>query len=323
MGSCGDCCDEPSCGLTYGEVCECGDIGCGGACGDVCGCGDVACGGTCGFDSLGGCKDRGAVPLVLYVPPIQDLTFFGGVQGFKGALDEGRDRGSFGFHEGVNAGGRMSWLPFTKLAYQIGYQATHNQLHGDDTTNSVDSYTQQFVTAGLFHRKQVGLQYGVVYDFLRDERQIATADFNQLRGLISVTNPHGREIGFMFATSLGDTSINGTIYEPVDQYLLFYRIHGLQGGEFRIYGGFDEDSKGILGSDIDVPLTCQWSMQSGFTYLIPEDSAAGIGAQEEAWNLGMNLVWHYGKRAKQSYRSPFRPMFNVAGNGSMLIDDKP
>ncbi len=321
VGGCGDCLGEPTCGLTYGETCGCGDIGCGGACGDVCGCGDVACGGTCGV-SLGGCQDRGAVPLILYVPPIQELTFFGGVQAFKGALDNGRDRGNFGLNVGVNAAGRMAWLPFSGLSYQIGYRVTQSQLHGDAATNSSVSPTQQFVTAGLFHRKQVGLQYGVVYDVLRDERQVS-ADFGQIRGLISVVNPRGRELGFMFSTATNDTAIGNRVYDAVDQYLLFYRIHGPQGGEFRVFGGFDEDSMGILGGDIDVPLTSRVSLQTGFSYLIPEDDAQGIGAEEEAWNLGMNLVWHYGKRAKQSYRSPFRPMFNVADNGSMFIDDTP
>jgi hypothetical protein len=262
------------------------------------------------------------VPLVLYVPPIQELTVFGGVQAFKGALDEGRDRGNFGFHGGVNAGGRMSWLPFQGLAYQIGYQATQSKLHGDDATNSADGHTQQFITAGLFHRKQVGLQYGVVYDVLRDERQVS-ADFGQVRGLISVVNPRGREIGFMFSTATNETAIGNRVYDAVDQYLLFYRIHGPSGGEFRVFGGFDEDNMGILGGDLDIPLTCRMSLQTGFSYLIPEEDAQGIGAEEEAWNLGMNLVWHYGKRAKQSYRSIYRPLFNVADNGTMFIDDTP
>jgi hypothetical protein len=57
--------------------------------------------------------------------------------------------------------------------------------------------------------------------------------------------------------------------------------------------------------------------------VIPEEDANGLGAQEEAWNLGMNLVWHYGKRAKQCFKGQYRPMFEVADNGSLILDNRP
>lgn len=305
---------EPGCGLTHGAPCGCGDIGCGGTCGIGCGDG-VGCGDACG------------VPVVLCLPPIKELTIFGGVQAFKNPLDgANRDRGNFGFNEGFNLGGSMSWLGVPAVGYQLGYRATHNQLHGDDDSNTSDGHTQQFFTGGLFHRKPVGLQYGVVYDLLQDERQ-GSMDFGQIRGLISITNPCGHEIGFQFASKLNENTVMiGTLppvtYHSTNQYLFFYRKHGCQGGELRFFGGFDDDSKGILGADASIPLTDRWSLNTGFTYLIPEEDGGGLGAEEEAWNLGMNLVWHYGKRAKQCYNGQYRPMFDVADNGSMIIDDR-
>lgn len=310
-GGCGAAC-EPACGLTYGEpCCGCGDIGCVGGCGDACGCGDVC---YC---------DDGGVPILLRLPPLKELTFFGGVQGFKNPLDAGRDRSNFGFNVGVNAGGKMTLLGLQGLGYQIGYRSAFSQLHGTSVPGSTDGHTQQFFTAGLFHRKAVGLQYGVVYDLLRDERQL-TVDFGQVRGLISVTNPHGHEIGFQFASSVNENLIvnnvvNGT-YQATDQYLFFYRLHGCEGGDFRFFGGFDDDEKGIVGVDANVPLTDRFALQTGFTYLIPEDDGPPNGANDEAWNIGMNLVWHYGCRARRSAMAPYRPMFNVADNGSMIID---
>ena len=300
---------EPTCGLTYGEPCGCGDIGCCGDCGDtVCGCGDV-CDGSCG------------VPITLMIPPLRELTVDFGVQAFKNPLDNGRDRGNFGLNAGVNLGGAMSWLGFPGVGYQIGYRSTQNQLHGDETLATADGHQQSFLTAGLFHRKAVGLQYGVVYDLLRDERQ-GSEDFGQIRGLISVTNPRGHEIGFQFAKHLNDNNLNGTVYHATDQYLLFYRLHGCQGGEFRVLAGFDDDSKGILGSDFNIPLTDRFSLTTGFTYVIPEEDDQGAGAQQESWNVGMNLVWHYGCRAKRSFMSQYRPMFRVADNGSLIVDDR-
>ncbi len=295
---------EPSCGLTYGEACGCGDIGCGGACGDGIGCGDAV-----------------GVPLMLYLPPLRELTFDVGVQAFKNALDDNRDRGNFGVNYGVNAGGKMTWLGLQGLGYQVGARGVSSQLHGDATAGTSDAHTQTFITAGLFHRKAVGLQYGLVYDVLRDERQMAQ-DFSQIRGLISVTNPRGHEIGFQFAKHLSDAQINGTTYHAIDQYLAFYRMHGCQGGEFRVFGGFDDDSKGILGADFSIPLTDRWGLDTGFTYVIPEEDANGVGATQEAWNLGMNLVWHYGHRARKSFKGQYRPMFRVADNGLLIVDDR-
>ncbi|MEO0531731.1 MAG: DUF6666 family protein [Planctomycetota bacterium] len=294
---------DPSCGLTYGEPCGCGDIGCGGACSDGVGCGDV-----CG------------VPIMLHLPPLRELTFTGGVQAFKNPLDPG-DRGNFGVNYGVNAGGVMTWFGIPGLGYQIGYRGVSSQLHGNEGTGTSDAHTQSFITAGLFRRNPVGLQYGVVYDVLRDERRVAQ-DFSQIRGLISVTNPRGHEIGFHFATNTNDAQIDGITFQAIEQYLLFYRMHGCQGGEFRAFGGLDDDSKGIVGADFSVPLTDRWSLETGFTYVIPEEDNAGQGSTEEAWNLGMNIVWHYGRRAKQSYQSQFRPLFRVADNGSLITDSR-
>lgn len=274
---------------------------------------------------LGGCAERGAIPLVLYVPPIKEIVLFGGVHGFKNPLDyhagSQRDAGNFGVHEGVNAGGRMSWLPWPGIGYQIGYQAVHSQFSGDFASGSTDSHTQQFFTSGLFVRRPVGLQYGLVYDMLRDERQ-GSVDYSQVRGLISVTNPHGGEVGFMFTAATNEEAIGGTTYAATDQYLAFYRYHGPQGGEFRIFGGGDENNHGLFGGDIFAPLNHRWSIQAGFNYMIPtEGGNRGANATEEGWNLGMNLVWHWGAQGKRWYRSPWRPMFSVANNGSLIVDD--
>ncbi|MEN0112050.1 MAG: DUF6666 family protein, partial [Planctomycetota bacterium] len=101
-----------------------------------------------------------------------------------------------------------------------------------------------------------------------------------------------------------------------------YRKHGPMGGEVRVFGGLDDDSKGILGADGVLPLTDSWSIRTGFTYVIPEEDAGGVGAEEESWNIGTNLVWHYGKRARRCHRGPFRPLFEVADNGSLIVDDE-
>jgi len=37
-----------------------------------------------------------------------------------------------------------------------------------------------------------------------------------------------------------------------------------------------------------------------------------------AWNLGLNLVYYPAGRSRRSLASPYRPLFEVADNGSMI-----
>lgn len=327
---CGCGVPEPGCGFvdpSCGVECGCGVPDCGCAADPYavgCGCGVEGCGGGCGdcvgpHHGWGRCWERGAVPLIIYIPPVKDFYAFGGVHGFKNPFDFGRDGGNFGIHEGFNAGGKMAWLPIPWLGYQVGYQAVHSQLSGDASTADSASHTQHFITAGLFHRRRVGLQYGLVYDFLKDERQ-TSEDFNQVRGLISLTSAHGKEVGFMFAAAGDSFPVGSANFGATEQYAGFLRFHGRQGGEFRTFLGGTGSGNGLLGIDAWTPLNNSWSLNTGWAYMVPEDSDLGQGASNEAWNLSVNLVWHYGRSAKSRYNNPFRPMFEVADNGSMIID---
>ena len=114
-----------------------------------------------------------------------------------------------------------------------------------------------------------------------------------------------------------------TTFQSADQYVLYYRMHGCRGGEGRVYGGLTDDADGIVGADFLLPLTDCWSLQPGFTYLIPGGSGDTSRAREEAWNIGINLVWHWKGQAHSCHSSPYRPLFNVADNGYMIIDHRP
>jgi hypothetical protein len=100
-------------------------------------------------------------------------------------------------------------------------------------------------------------------------------------------------------------------------------MHGKRGGEGRVFAGATDDADGIVGADFALPLTDCWSLQPRFTYLMPEEGGGSIGARQEAWNIGINLVWHWKNQARSCHQSPYRPLFNVADNGSMIIDDRP
>ena len=99
-----------------------------------------------------------------FIFPAGNLELFAGVQGFTGPANQSAGGGSFGFNEGLNWG--MPIPLFGCLGGQIGFRATQSNLSGSDASD--DTRRQAFVTAGLFRRVDVGLQGGVVVDWLSD-----------------------------------------------------------------------------------------------------------------------------------------------------------
>lgn len=315
-------------GAPDGEMCYDGQ------CGPMCGDG-VGCCATCGhqpddcvcYVDLAPCiHDPVACQEVRFrIPRVNTLMLGGGVHGFKGPFDQARDSGNFGFQENVNMGFKV---PLVDFGYQIGYQALQSQLSGDADTGVADAFGQQFLTAGIFRRTPDGFQGGIAWDWLHDERD-ASANFTQLRAELGFVDCGCHELGTMIAVHLNDEILYDdqrealTTFRAVDQFLLYYRMHGERGGDGRIYAGLTDNSDGLIGADFLLPLTDSWSLQPAFTYLIPDDGAGSVGAREEAWNIGINLVWHWKGQARACHSSPYRPLFNVADNGYMIIDNRP
>lgn len=318
---------EPGCGICS-PGCGFEEPGCGicaPGCGfeePGCGCADPTCGGGVGCGSCVGRPgpDYWCFPVCL--PRFKDLSFWGGVHGFRGPRDftGGESNSNFGFHEGLNISGRapLVGLLFPQLSYQLGYQMAHSRLSG--TVTSPEDRTQQFVTAGFFRRVKAGLQFGVVWDLMRDDLDMVEVDYHQIRTEFSLKSPRGREFGFWSATSTNDNLMLGIPYQTVDQYALFYRWNFGKNYECRLWGGVSGDDEGIFGGEFYAPLSDRWLVQSAFNYLIPEEDAGPLGVQQEAWNIGINLVWHMGRTARRGCNSPYRPLFPVANNGWMILD---
>lgn len=326
--SCG--CPEPGCGICE-PSCGCGEPSCGicePSCGvyepgcgiaePSCGCGQVDCGSCCARPG----PDYWCFPVCL--PRFKDLSAFAGVQGFRGPRDFAGNRSdsNFGFNEGFNLSGRapLVGLLFPQLSYQLGYRAVQSRLHG--TATSVDDRSQQFVTAGLFRRVNTGVQFGAVWDLLQDDLD-EDIDLHQIRYEVSLKSPQGRELGFFGTNSTNDALSNGVLWETTDQYAMFYRWGFGNGYQSRLWGGATGDGEGLFGGEFYAPLSSRWALQSGFNYLITDEQDGLAGVSEESWNIGINMVWHLGKTAKRGCRSPYRPMFSVADNGWMFVDQAP
>ena len=263
----------------------------------------------------------------------ENFSMFGGVQGFTGPVNRG-ETGSFGFHEGLNYGSALPCTPCGELAWQAGVRTTQSNLSGSALTT--DERNQTFVTAGLFRRVDWGLQGGVVFDYLR-ESWYFNGNLSQLRGELSWMFPCKHELGFWFAAEgrgdsvqsrfrdprTGITTTTTETYRPTDLYAFYYRHRFGEGdyGNARVFAGFTGESDGLIGADVNIPFTNHWSFQSGFTFLVP-DEAKGFtldsGHAQESWNLSMSLVWTPGRNlCSKSYS---QPLFNVADNGSFMLD---
>lgn len=259
---------------------------------------------------------------------IDHLSVFGGVQGFKNQSNRG-EGASFGFREGINFGtfGRGIILPPTWGA-QVGFSASQTDLEGADFSET--DRNQTFFTAGIYRRCDAGLQGGIVFDLLNDDWYYDDLSVSQLRGEVSMAISNRRSYGFQFASSLEDDTqtsnlLTGAVietWETVEHYSFFYRTQMVSGGsgEVKFYAGWTGDSDGLIGADSKLPLHNGWALESNFTYLIPNDQdTTDVAFRNEAWNLGINLVWYPGSLNRCGGPRYHRPLFDVANNGSLIL----
>jgi hypothetical protein len=265
-----------------------------------------------------GCGEACLTPC--HVLPLGNVELFAGVQGFTGPRNRGQS-GSFGFHQGLNYA--IPLPGFACLGGQVGFRATQSSLSGAEFTDS--SRNQGFVTAGLFRRVDVGLQGGLVLDYLT-ERWEDTIDMTNLRGELSWVVGGTHDFGFWFSTGMnaGTPTEDGAQAVATDLYAFFYRLQfgGCRDGDARLFAGWTGRSDGLIGVDARLPLATDWALESSFAYLIPNEGAGtGIeaGHAQESWNIGMSLVWYPGRLwgAGDYY---YRPLFRVADNGNFMVD---
>ena len=306
--------------IMPGEIIEGGEIGMLGESCDSCG----TCGGC---ESCGSCFPGTNGGWCWW----NNTTIFGGVQGFKGARDEGQN-GNFGFHEGINFGAPL--MPCLGVGFQVGYQGVHSDFEGTNLGYDYrsDTRNQQFLTAGFFHRVGGCLpwQWGVVWDFQHDDFRNYEADVSQIRVELSRVNCRwGTEIGFWGAFNTGDDAVfDGEeveeetellAVESKDLYAFFIRHPVNNCGEGRLWAGWTGDGDGLVGADVWLPVSNCVSFDFGFHYLISDANTEVLAQQEESWSLNMNLVFHMGRTARRSSCSPYRPLFRVADNGSFIL----
>ena len=267
----------------------------------------------------------------------RDFTASVGVTAFENEADLGLV-GNFGTNEYLNFGMPL-WNAFG-IGWQVGVRGTQTGFGtrsvGPNLANQtlIDSRNQQFVTTGFYTRafEGHGLQGGAVFDYLNNTGFIGTADIKQMRGEISyVWGYHefgfwgaanaGKGLGFI-NNSTGRTFENNTIHT----YNAFYRVQFGDANEWKVWGGASHEGQGYIGSILRAPMTRSLALEGVFAYLMPGESKPVTDRTNNitatftpmAWNLGINLVYYPRGRSRRSLASPYRPLFDVADNGTMI-----
>ena len=304
-------------------------------------------GSGCGMEIMGDCACDACNPCdtePTLLPRIRfnwcRYEFFAGAQGFTGPLNHvGIDTGnairrsgsgSFGFYEGFNRGKSLNRLFGVELASQLGVRGTQSNLSGTAFTS--ETRHQVFVTGGLFRRVDYGVQYGLVVDYMNQDWYFQ-GDSLQLRGELSWRTRDCDTYGFQFMAGLrdetssssitdesGNTLTNTIAFKPTDQYRFFLRRPLAKHGEYNLMAGWTDNKDGLLGASINVPLNQRCSVSSGATYLIPYEGKNRGGYEEENWNISVGLVYRPG--GPQGCGRYCRPMFDVADNGTFMLDLK-
>lgn len=265
----------------------------------------------------------------------RDFTASAGVTSFTNPTDLGIN-GNYGVNEYLN------WaMPFWNalgVGWQVGargvqtnFQPTTLTVNGQTLTKG--SRDQVFVTTGFFTRafEGRGLQGGAVYDYLSDG-WYTDKNLAQIRSELSYVWGY-HEFGYWGAhnvteqlgifTPKSQTPVTGT---TLDLYTGFYRLHFGDANEWRVWGGASGNGDGLVGSSMRAPMSRSFALEGTFTYLIPKQSEralvrdidANVTYGPAAWNVSVNLVYYPAGRSRRSLASPYRPLFDVADNGSMI-----
>ncbi len=113
--------------------------------------------------------------------------------------------------------------------------------------------------------------------------------------------------------------VNSSVtFEPTDQHRLFLRGSTGGGGSYLAFAGGTNRGDGLLGVSLLSAFRGRFAIQGGATYLLPTESNNDRGYANESWNLSLGVVFRPG--GKDGCGRYCRPLFDVADNGTFLID---
>ena len=297
---------------------------------------------TCGDSYLiDDCCGRGGCPGNVrpifhgqFASLFRNASFFGGLTSFRhnaftlpGNDDLSLDS-NFGAFGGFNLGVPLCRILGGGLSAQFGVRSVQTHFDGSDFTD--DNRDQTFFTAGIFRRVDIGLQAGVVVDVLNEDFFVES-DLTQIRGEVSYAFPTGGALGFRFAAAQQDDSFSGELNGvTVDEFTtgsdshfrFFWRKVLNNGGYSEVFGGWSNAGHGVLGADLDVPVSKYIAMEAGAVYFLSEEiaptgSSLGDSRIDDSFNFYVGFALR--PQGVARYRSYDQPLLPVADNGTFLL----
>jgi hypothetical protein len=259
------------------------------------------------------------------------LDMFTGIEAFKGPLDVGNANGNFGLRIGAN--GAVPIFQKLGIGLQAGMAADLTNLEGSPYPFPNATLRDQiFTTVGMFQRINRGdngaFTWGFAYDWLFDD-YYANFHFGQWRVKgeweVDAYDAFGAQASLPEHGSTEDTLVNldGSplviSFKPLTQGYLYW-THTFENcasvtGKF---GVAERPGNFVFGADGCVPLTRNFALTGGFTYIMPDSGAGPIAQTQEIWNVSVGVEFVPGG-FRHCGALRFRPFMPVADNGSFAV----
>ncbi len=248
-----------------------------------------------------------------------------GVLGFRNTVSN-LEQGNFGLDLGLN------WSTPNSLIFGLSAQAGGHFVQSSSEGVEVngeslgDDRSQFFWTSGVFHRGDCW-QFGAVYDSLRDN-QYDEFTIGQVRVELSQKIFGDLDFGFRGAFAIDDQLINVWQFDKkemskdqataISWYSLFLRKYFEWGGEGMIYGGVTELEDGLVGGQIEVPISDSIALRNSFSFVFSNDNNRWNAIFDQTWNVSATFVFYLNGGARENSNNPLRPLFDVADNGTFI-----
>ncbi|HKI34000.1 MAG TPA: DUF6666 family protein [Gemmataceae bacterium] len=258
-----------------------------------------------------------------------NLSLFLGLTGSKGPEDLGINA-NFGFRTAVNWGLPV-WEEYG-LGVQFGSSLNYSRTAVRVLSMISDTHDriENFSTAGVFQRSNLGVNWGVVYDFV-DERYYSSFTLGQWRGQVGYDVTANDEVGLWGAwrehganASVDDETFS---LRPILQGNIFWRHVWRNEITTRAWVGVAEEhgrfifvAPGeppvhhpvVFGADVFVPLTDYLSIFGEANFITPNDSGTVTAT--------FGIAFYPGGGATRAARSRFAPLLPLANNPTFATD---
>ena len=151
----------------------------------------------------------------------------------------------------------------------------------------------------------------------------------KMRTRVSFLNGRGHEFGFVGTFGAQNDEVTFNIFNinvvdapivPTDMYKHVLSLHDQVRRPRTLLGRLHRPEPGDLRQPTSAcrcRTAATWSAAS--TTSCRTTAKTITAPADESWNLAMNIVLYFGRMKEGIHNTPFRPLFNVADNGNVML----